>query len=177
MQSDIYQMNFLKPRIKKHYCLWLTFKNDEVLENAIKQFAIKYDAPLFKPHISISKDHSLLTEREFKSLNEIARSFEPFEIETETLLTGHTYFQSHYFSIKQSEKLDLMASKINSILDLTYATLFPHISLIYGQPNIDPKSELNPLLKESFKLTVDAIQIMEIVNEISHWRPLKIIFI
>jgi hypothetical protein len=119
----------------------------------------------------------LLTEREFKSLNEIARSFEPFEIETETLLTGHTYFQSHYFSIKQSEKLDLMASKINSILDLTYATLFPHISLIYGQPNIDPKSELNPLLKESFKLTVDAIQIMEIVNEISHWRPLKIIFI
>jgi len=49
--------------------------------------------------------------------------------------------------------------------------------LIYGQLNIDPKSELNPLLKESFKLTVDAIQIMEIVNEISHWRPLKTILI
>jgi hypothetical protein len=100
-------MNFSKPRIKKHCCLWLTFKNDEVLEHAIKHFAIQYDTPLFKPHISISKEHGFLTEREFKSLDEIARSFEPFEIETETLLTGHTYFQSHYFSIKQSEKLDL----------------------------------------------------------------------
>jgi hypothetical protein len=49
--------------------------------------------------------------------------------------------------------------------------------LIYGELNIDPMSELNPLLKESFKLTVDAIQIMEIVNEISHWRPLKTILI
>lgn len=170
-------MNFSKPRIKKHCCLWLTFKDDEALEHAIKQFAIKYDTPLFKPHISISKEHGFLTEWEFKSLDGIARSFEPFEIETETLLTGHTYFQSHYFSIKQSEKLDLIVSKINSILGLTYATLFPHISLIYGQLNIDPKSELNPLLKEGFKLTVDAIQIMEIVNEISHWRPLKTILI
>ena len=177
MQSDIYQMNFSKPRIKRHYCLWLTFKNDEMFEQAINHFAIKYDAPLFKPHISISKDHNFLTEREFKSLNEIAKSFEPFEIETETLITGNTYFQSHYFSIKKSEKLDLIASKINSILGLTYATLFTHISLIYGQPNIDCKNELNLLQKESFKLTVDAIQIMEIVNEISHWRPLKTILI
>ena len=177
MQSDIYQMNFSKPKIKRHCCLWLTFKNDEIFEQAIKHFATKYNTPLFKPHISISKDHSFLSESEFKSLNEISRSFEPFEIETETLLAGHTYFQSHYFSIKQSEKLDLIASKINSILGLTYATLFPHISLIYGQPNIDPKSELNPLLKESFKLTVDAIQIMEIVSEISHWRSLKTILI
>ena len=170
-------MNFSKPRIKKHCCLWLTFKNDEPLEHAIKHFAIKYDAPLFKPHISISKDHSFLTEREFKSLEAIARSFEPFEIETETLHTGNTYFQSHYFSIKQSEKLDLIALRINSILGLTYATLFPHISLIYGKLNIDPKNELNTLLKESFRLTVDSIQIMEIVNEISYWRPLKTILI
>ena len=95
-------------------------------------------------------------------------------IGTEALIHGTAKTNS---PIKQSEKLDLIASKINSILGLTYATLFPHISLIYGQLNIDPKSELNSLLKESFKLTVDAIQIMEIVNEISHWRPLKTIFI
>ena len=169
-------MNFSKPRIKKHCCLWLTFKNDEALEHAIKHFAIKYDTHYLNPIFQYLKS-MFFNRGEFKSLDGIARSFEPFEIETETLLTGHTYFQSHYFSIKQSEKLDLIVSKINSILDLTYATLFPHISLIYGQLNIDPKSELNPLLKESFKLTVDAIQIMEIVNEISHWRPLKTILI
>ena len=68
-------MNFSKPRIKKHCCLWLTFKNDEALEHAIEHFAIKYDTPLFKPHISISKEHGFLTEREFKSLDGIARSF------------------------------------------------------------------------------------------------------
>ena len=159
---------------KKTYYLWGLFPPQEIeYLNFIKEkVQSKLISPYFDPHITISGPYFNIDKTFISKLKSFGNENSSILLHVDGYSFKQEIFKSFYISIKNSQNLiDLRKNifKLNKFdIDNTYN---PHISLCYGNHQIQDKKELiSKLPKLNKVIRISKIALIEINKDINQWN-------
>lgn len=117
------------------YSLWIVPEGQvyKKIDRLIKDLVGKYNAPVFKPHMTLL-GATLGGEKEIvKKTRKLAKSLQPFKLTLGEIDFSNTYFQSVFVRVKATAFLMKAYIKTQKLFNKDRNSLFmPHISLMYG---------------------------------------------
>ena len=130
--------------------LWAIPKKEEVplILNSKLIIDNKLKGPAFPIHMTLVAQFQL-NQTKFKVLEEeIANSFDPFEISYKGYGMKDYFFQAFYVAVVLNEELKMNRSKICEVVDIEDKEFMPHLSLYYGKQKEQKKQALLSELPE-----------------------------
>eukprot|EP01066_Platyproteum_vivax_P004922 Platyproteum_vivax@DN16301_c0_g1_i1.p1 len=179
-------MNVKKPDCGK-LSLWLTPPKG-IFEPIIDKYRINpKEHSIFDPHITLvgSLGHLEIDEVVGRVKN-VVEECQHFQVETDYVSTGSTYYQCVYLLMKQSPPLMSLQHKLVDALlgssSSSPSSYMPHLSLVYGGGGLDClkaiQNELNGLNPSLLGVVWEANSV-EIVNTSpsleSQWETLEVV--
>tara|TARA_Y100000589_G_C27171751_1_gene637021 strand:- start:1978 stop:2490 length:513 start_codon:yes stop_codon:yes gene_type:complete len=164
-------------RISKGYWIWGLFpgKDTKLLNDIKAEVQNKLKSPYFETHITLSGpylniDHTFLNKLKFfgESNSKIILNMDGYNFKQEI-------FKSFYISIKDSITLRELRKNIYELkkydLKKNYS---PHISLSYGNHDINAKKELISKLPDfRSPIRISKIALVKVNEVINSWQILK----
>ena len=159
---------------KKTYYLWGLFppKETEYLSFIKDEVQSKLISPYFDLHITLSGPYSDIDKDFICKLKSFVKNNPSIMLHVDGYCFRQEMFKSFYLAIKNSLHLKELRKNIYKLnkfdLDNNYA---PHISLCYGDHQIEEKKKLISKLPKLCKLIkVSKIALVEINNDINEWK-------
>ncbi len=150
------------PNIKKQF------------QEVISDLSAKYQSPNFKPHITLlgeitgSKSHVL------KKTKILALKIKPFSVTFSEISFSTTYFQCVFARVKSQAALMDANLKAKEIFDVSNNVYMPHLSLLYGDHNMETREKIVSELKVPTNLSfrADKIIVVPCTQNPADWRHL-----
>lgn len=144
------------------YTLWVMPPDPvkSILQKIILDLSKKYKTPSFEPHMTLLGDIEVSEEEIMAGTKKLALMLKPFNLALGEVSFSTTYFQSVFVRVKSSAKLmqaNLLAKQIFNIEN----TLFmPHISLLYGNHDMEAREKIAAEIKLPVDLSFQADKII-----------------
>ncbi|MBI5355989.1 hypothetical protein HZB78_00045 [Candidatus Collierbacteria bacterium] len=146
------------------------------LSKIINELSLKYNCPVFKPHLTIlgNMDHELseikqVVEKIVSDLDDLNLSFGPVSFST-------TYFQSVLIRVNSTAKLMQLHFDIKKLLKNENIVYMPHISLMYGNHDMETREKIASGLSLNLSsFTAKQVVIIPEKPKPVDWKPVAII--
>ena len=164
-------------RIIKGYWIWGLFPSKErFFLNEIKaKVQSKLKSPFFETHITLAGPYLNIDNIFLKKLKTFAENNSSIMLNLSGYEFKQEIFKSFYIPIKNSPQLKELRTNIYELnnFDLTN-NYSPHISLSYGNHDINKKKELiSNLPKLNKPIRMSKIALVEVDENINLWKILK----
>lgn len=136
------------------YSLWIIPENESQLEmqQVVKKYSQQFGYTQFTPHVTLYEVSGREEQEVIEGVKQIASEIEPFELEFGDVEFSTTYFQSVFLRVKTVAHLLnahlKLRMKFNSDDNHVY---MPHISLVYGEHDMETKEEIAKEIKINSK--------------------------
>ncbi|KAG8969689.1 hypothetical protein FRC03_001561 [Tulasnella sp. 419] len=144
----------------------------QTLKTVISKLSEKHQSPAFEPHITLLSLPSDIVEsaHPLALLGPDAEKgngekgyfpHRPFPVVFKRLTTGRTFFQSVLIEVDSPEKVDEEVNMLEYLSNSAYswngktAPYYPHLSLYYGEPPVEVKSQIVAELKADNTVTTN----------------------
>ena len=159
---------------KKTFYLWGLFplEETEYLNSIKNKVQRKLRSPYFVPHITLAGPFFNIDKIFIYKLKTFADSNYSFILDVDGYSFKQEMFKSFYISIKNSLQLKDLRKRLFKLhkfdLDNNYS---PHISLCYGNHQIQEKKELISKLPKFTKLIrISKIALVDVNEDINQWK-------
>tara|TARA_Y100000589_G_scaffold310637_1_gene329195 strand:- start:74 stop:586 length:513 start_codon:yes stop_codon:yes gene_type:complete len=159
---------------EKAYYLWGLFPPEETeyLYSIKNKVQIKLLSPNFEPHITLAGPYFNIDNTFICKLRTFVESNSSIMLQVDGYCFKQEMFKSFYIAIKNSINLKKLRKNISNLnicnLDTNYS---PHISLCYGNHEIQEKEELISKLPKLYELIrISKIALVEINEDIDQWK-------
>ena len=164
-------------RISKEYWLWGLFPSEEkIFLNQIKaKVQSKLKSPFFETHITLAGPYLNIDNIFLNKLKIFAENNSAFMLNVGGYDFKQEIFKSFYISIENSRRLKELRRNIYVLNNFDLVNNYsPHISLSYGNHEIEEKKELISKLPELNKpIRMTKIALVEVDEDINLWKILK----
>ena len=164
-------------RISKGYWLWGLFPSvEKVFLNEIKaKVQSKLKSPFFETHITLTGPYLNIDNIFLNKLKNFAENNSVIMLRTCGYNFKQEIFKSFYISIENSRRLKELRRNILELNSFDLANNYcPHISLSYGNHEIEEKKELISNLPELNKpIRMSKIALVEVDEDINLWKILE----
>lgn len=146
------------------------------LSKIISNLCAEYNAPRFKPHVTILPQVITPKKDISKKSLILAKSIKPFKISLTNIGYGSKYFTCVFVNVKKSKQLMNINSLARKMLDrMNDSPYMPHLSLIYGNYPTKIKKEIREKLGKSLNMDFIAhkISIWQTIGPVEKWKTLK----
>lgn len=165
-------------RSSKGFWIWglFSFKETVFLSEIKNQVQSKLLSPAFETHITLAGPYLKMDSIFLNKLRDFGKSNSPITLDVKRYEFKDEMFESFYISIKKSENLNIFRKKINKLNKFDIKKNYsPHISLAYGNHQVDKKKELVSELPEFCKkIEISQIALVEVDEKINLWKILEI---
>lgn len=155
------------------YAIWLSLekKDEEILQSIIDDLGKKYDAPSFKPHITVYGLVNTGLKNLTNYIEHISNQCAPFDVELSDVSYSEDLWKTLFLNLKPHESM----TKINQILTerlnkFSSYYFTPHISLIYKHMPIQLKQQIIQKLELRNHYRVEGISIDQYSEKIEDWK-------
>jgi hypothetical protein len=117
------------------HSVWLMpqAQDEAMLAAIIADLAAQFEAPLFRPHLTLVEDRSFEAQALAAEVAGIARGIAPFSTRIEGVGTSELFFRAFFARFEAvGPVLELKQRAIHSIAASPIGAFMPHISLAYG---------------------------------------------
>ena len=163
--------------ISKRYWLWGLFSSKEkVFLNELKaKVQSKLKSPFFETHITLTGPYLNIDNIFVNKLKNFAENNYSIMLCAGGYNFKQEMFKSFYISIENSRRLKELRRNIYELNSFDLANYYsPHISLSYGNHEIEEKKELISNLPELNKLIrMSKIALVEVDEDIKLWKILE----
>lgn len=159
------------------YAIWLLpEKNDQYyLQKTIKKLSEKYNAPIFKPHLTIYGKVGVNIQFLKNIVKEIIFGIKPFYVKYSSIEHSNDFWKTVFLSIEENLSLKLINNGLRKNLNkFGKYTFHPHISLIYKKMNNSDKKNLVSKLYIKKKFLFNRILIIKFSENIDKWKPIYV---
>ncbi len=164
-------------RTSKGYWLWGLFPSTEkAFLNEIKaKVQSKLKSPFFETHITLTGPYLNIDNFFLNKLKIFAENNSAITLNVGGYNFKQEIFKSFYISIENSCRLKELRRNIYELNSFDQANNYsPHISLSYGNHEIEEKKELISYLPElNNPIRMSKIALVEVDEDINHWKILK----
>ena len=161
----------------KCYWLWGLFPSkDKFFLNKIKtEVQSKFESPYFETHITLTGPYFRIDDFFFKKLKNFSENNSAIMLDPIEYNVKQEKYESFFISIKNSSGLKELRRKI---YELNYFDInknyYPHISLSYGNHEINEKIDLiSKLPKLNQPIKMSKIALVEVDEDINLWKIQK----
>lgn len=146
------------------------------LKTIIIELAKTYNGPTFEPHLTLLGNiNKELTEIESK-VQGLAVNIDELEINLGPISFSTTYFQSVFVRVNSKAQLMKLNLDIKKALNIENNVFMPHISLIYGNHDMETREKIAAKIKPmNFSFITNELFIIPTKPEPSDWEPLATI--
>ena len=159
---------------KKAYYLWGLFSTQETKSlNLIKEkVQSQLKSPCFDPHITLAGPYLNIDKNFICKLKSFVESNSSIKLYVEGYSFEQQNFKSFYISIKKSLHLKELRKNIYKLNNFDINNNYsPHISLCYGNHQIQEKKDLISKLPKFNKIIrISKIALVQINNDIKEWE-------
>ena len=126
------------------YSIWIELPSDleKNLAKIVDLLATKYQAPKFRPHITLISEIDSSDDDVYQKINKLTHKTSSFECLTADIAFSTTYFQSVFLRIKPNSELLNLNIESKQIFKLSANVYIPHISLFYGGESIQLREKI-----------------------------------
>lgn len=144
------------------FSVWIIpeVKDREYLQNIINNLAIKYNSPVFIPHMTLSGDIRLsIDEIEF-AVEEIFKNTKPFKIKKTRVNQSELFFKTVFIEFELDKNLKNLYSLLSGKIRKDDLFAFkPHISLIYKFMPEEEKLKIIEKLHIKNEFTIGSVMV------------------
>lgn len=149
-------------------------ETDNKLLNIVKDLSVKYNGPVFMPHLTIlSSVRGEESEIHLKT-KEFAGSIKAIKAEFGEISYSTTHFQNVFVRVKANPEIMTAHLKAREKFGLTDPNAFymPHISLLYGDQNMQERQDIldNLNFKIEPEFTINKVVLVPYADSPSKWR-------
>ncbi len=156
------------------YSIWITPSEPifSQLEKIINDISQKYNAPVFKPHMTLVSG----VEQEVEKIKEVAEQLTS-SIETLSLSLGPvsfstTFFQSVFVRVNSNAQLMQLNIDAKKLLNVENTFFMPHISVLYGDHDMQTRETIaSEIHFGPTSFSGDKMLIIPEVHTPSAWEP------
>tara|TARA_B100001989_G_scaffold171975_1_gene124150 strand:+ start:552 stop:1064 length:513 start_codon:yes stop_codon:yes gene_type:complete len=164
-------------RISKGYWLWGLFPSkEEYFLNEIKaKVQSKLESPFFETHITIAGPFFNIDDIFLNKLKNFAKNSPSIVLN----ICGYDFkqeiFRSFYITVKKSLCLTELRRNIYELNNFDLGNnYYPHISLSYGNHEIETKKDLISKLPElNEQIRISKIAIVEVNEDLNFWKIIE----
>lgn len=146
------------------------------LNEVIKDLSVEYNGPVFKPHMTIlgSIDRELSDIQ--KAVETVAKNTKKLNLSLGPVSFSTTYFQSVLVRVDSTAQLMQLNLDIKKLLDIENNVFMPHISLMYGNHDMEIREKIAAKIKlQSNSFIATEIVIIPEKSEPKEWEPITTI--
>lgn len=157
----------------KLYTLWVVPPPEikKILEDVIRELSDKYKGPYFEPHMTLLGNIPCSMEDAVEKTKILCKDIKPFEITLGEISFSTTYFQSVFVRVKSSASLMVSNLKAKGVFKSENGLFMPHMSLIYGdhQMNLREKIASEIKLPDNLTFKVEKLVVTPSTNDPKDW--------
>ncbi|OGZ35116.1 MAG: hypothetical protein A3A94_00525 [Candidatus Portnoybacteria bacterium RIFCSPLOWO2_01_FULL_43_11] len=102
------------------------------LKNVIKKLSVKYDSPIFEPHMTLLGNINQSLPGIEQKITELASYVNRLELSLGPISFSTTYFQSVFVRVNSTARLTQLNLDVKKLFNMENNVFMPHISLLYG---------------------------------------------
>jgi len=155
------------------YAIWLLPEKNShyYLQKTIKKLSEKYDAPIFKPHLTVYGKVDVNIQFLKNVVNEIIFGIKPFFVKCSSVQHSNYLWKTVFLDFEENLSLKLINTRLKKNLNKFGKYKFnPHISLIYKKMNNAEKKNLVSKLYIKKKFLINRIVIVKFSQNIDEWK-------
>ena len=164
-------------RISKAYWLWfhISKKDEKKLQKIKNTVNRKLKGPKFHIHLTLIGPYLKLKKNDFALIEKISKKIRKFRIKLNKYELTNKKYTSFYIKVEKSKELSLVRKKFFKTNYVKQNLKYnPHISLYYGEKDIETKKEIiSKLPKLNKSVTVDKLSIVDVNEKINKWKIMK----
>lgn len=162
----------------KGHSLWLMPEGEvyDKLSQLIKRLAEEYNAPLFKPHVTLLGEVMQSDEDVIKRAQELASGQKPFPITLRTVDYQDFYFRTLFVTVEETEPLLSLHNRAREIFEMQVIPPYmPHLSLLYGNfPQAIKKKIIKDIGRDqTSEFTVNRVHVFKTDGEANTWYQVR----
>ena len=143
------------------------------LSKVINDLSIEYKGPVFKPHMTVLGN----IDRELgdiqKAVETVANDTERLSLSLGPVSFSTTYFQSVLVRVNSIAQLMQLNLDIKKLLDIENNVFMPHMSLMYGNHDMETREKIAAKIKlQSTSFVANEIVIIPEKSEPKEWEPI-----
>lgn len=118
----------------RHYSLWLIPEKalDRSLQSTIKTLSDRFQAPVFKPHLTLLGQIDAVPSVAARKAEQIANKLSSFSLYPHRIAHSSAYFRCLFVDIALNQRLLSVHRQACRLFDVRMGRYRPHISLLYG---------------------------------------------
>lgn len=157
----------------KGYSLWLMPQGNkyQLVSNVINDLAIKYNSPVFEPHVTLIGEVSGDEHEIVEKTEEFASHTAAFTIQLENIDIQDYFFRALFIKAKASRELLNLHKNAKQIFSMqNIPEYMPHVSLLYGNVSLEEKEKIIQSITVPFtEFTVETIHLYRTKGEVNSW--------
>jgi hypothetical protein len=158
----------------RHFAVWLLPSEEDtvLLGEIIRDLAAQFDAPLFRPHLTLYQGVEFEEDRLAETLDSLASSLGPIDLKIRAIASSEVFYRCIFIDLIQQAMLIKISRAI--LLSLQHQepyALEPHVSLLYKE--LSQEERTNGLSRFQFPgktITFHAIQVVRPARQSNGWR-------
>jgi len=148
------------------------------LSKVISDLSVEYNAPVFKPHMTLLGAIDRELDDIKKAVETAAKGTEKLNLSLGPVSFSTTYFQSVFVRVNSTAQLMQLNLDIKKLLDIDNNVFMPHISLMYGNHDMKIREKIATKMKlQSSSFIADKIVIIPEKSEPKEWEPMATIIL
>lgn len=146
------------------------------LSKVILDLTIEYNAPIFKPHMTVLGNIDRELGNIQKAAKTVAKGTEKLSLSLGPISFSTTYYQSVLVGVNSTAQLMKLNLDIKKLLDIENSVFMPHISLMYGDHDMETREKIAAKIKlQSNSFIAAEIVIIPEKSEPKEWEPIATI--
>lgn len=148
------------------------------LSKVISGLSIEYNAPVFKPHMTLLGTIDRELDDIKKAVETAAKGLKKLNLSLGPVSFSTTYFQSVLVRVNSTAQLMQLNLNIKKLLDIENNVFMPHISMMYGNHDMKTREKIAAKMKlQSSSFIADKIVIIPVKSEPKEWEPIATILL
>jgi len=146
------------------------------LKKVINDLSLQYKSPVFKPHMTVLGNIDLELNKIQKVVKEVATDIDNLTLSLGPISFSTTYLQSVFVRVNSTARLMQLNLEIKKLLNIENNVFMPHISLMYGNHDMETREKIATKIKlRSSSFVVNEIVIGSEKPEPRGWEPIATI--
>lgn len=164
-------------RISKAFWIWGLFPTERrnLLEEIKFKVQCKLKSPIFDTHLTLAGPYLKINNYFLERLKNLADNNQIINLEVNDYEFREEIFKSFYISINNTKDLKVLRKNIYNLNKFELKNYSPHISLAYGNHELnDKKNLITKLPKFNKTLKMSQIALVDVDENKNLWKILKI---
>lgn len=146
------------------------------LKNIIRELSIRYDSPLFEPHMTLLGNIDSELPHIKSKLALLASRIDQFTLKLDSVSFSTTYFQSVFVRVHSTAQLLQLNLEAKKMFGMENDVFMPHISLLYGEHEMRIREKaVSEVQISSASFVVDSFVLTPATIDPNTWEHVAVI--